>query len=274
MRNQIYVFTLMIFVIFIMSCSTESNSHTDWEFEYPLTIGNNWQYNSIYEIDYDENCEALGYQDKSITGEATVQISSFETILDSLNVFNFETTYIEEDILNHSKEYYNKSNNSFICYAYDNSENFTPKNNNKKIKFKFNDKLYDNIQQIFTILQKGYDVYDKNSIVYDPSISLQYPFEINNKWISRQSNNPWKVEKEIIGKKRISLPAGEFDCWEIQWTFPESDWNNDIDFRDYVSKEGLIKRIINYNNIEVTNNNNILIGYSNDKHEIILLDYN
>jgi hypothetical protein len=156
--------------------------------------------------------------------------------------------------------------------AYEGAELFTPKDESSKLKFKFNGKLYDSVQQIIAILQTGFEFSTKDSLYYDPSICFEYPLELGKQWTVRYSGNPWKVEKEIIGQTTITVPAGSFDCWEIRWTHPESSWNDDLDFRDFVSEEGLIKRHIGFTNGECYGDDE-LIGYFDQIHENVLTDY-
>lgn len=256
---MIYVVILLVLGAIMISCEENGNSQVNWNFEYPLTIGSSWEYDKTYTIDYHEDAEAAGLVDEVHYGNANVLIKDYETIFDTLNVYNFETTLYEDDNVMISNEYYNVEDSCFIEYAYNNGYQFTPKGSN--LQFRFNGKLYNDVRDIFRNLESGIDYSPKDSIYYDPVLCLKYPLELSKKWKYRGPGNPWLIEKEIIGKATMIVTAGTFKCWVIRWTFPQSSWDDDLDFRDYISEAGLIKRVIEFRNTEVIGANGMELGH-------------
>jgi hypothetical protein len=269
--RRIVSFISVLALLFIGACQS-NNTPPNWNFEYPLSVGNSWEYDKTYTADYDEEAEANGCIDATFYGNANVLIKNFETIFDTLDVYNFETTLYESGDIMVSNEYYNVADSCLIEFAYYRGYMFTPKSGRSNLRFKFDGKLYSNVEEIFEILQTGIDFHPRDSIYYDPVTSLDYPLELNKQWTYR-TDGLWLIEKQIINQTTTLVPAGTFNCWLIRWTHPEQNWNDDLDFRDYVTEQGLIKRTINFYNIACTDQNGIFVGYVDMYQEHILTDY-
>ena len=81
------------------------------------------------------------------------------------------------------------------------------------------------------------------------------------------------IKKIVLGIEEVEVPAGKFDCWKIQWTYPEAEWNDDVDFYEYVSREGLIKREAEFRNINVMSESGTLYGKAEFQEKQYLTDY-
>lgn len=278
MRNKKNVVVLQIIILAVIcfiGCENENNN-PNMDFIYPLAIGNSWQYDLIFTIDYDSTATSNGLADTTYSSTGLVEIITNEIIFDSLEVFNLATTITEEGNLYRGNEYYNNDDYSLVSYGYQSPSMITPRNNEDSAFICFDDKKFNNVREIFDYLERGVveiDYLRGDSIYYDPVKCLEYPLTEDNQWEYRASNNPWRIEKTIIGQESIDVPAGQFNCWKIHWTFPESSWNDDIDFYDFISPEGLVKRVIECRNTEVIDEELSFVGYCNITEERYLTGY-
>lgn len=88
-------------------------------------------------------------------------------------------------------------------------------------------------------------------ILYDqPLKSIQYPLRLKSSWL--YNDEPWTIEKIVVDRKKIEVSAGEFWCYQIQWLFDingDGIWDEEIEFNDYVSDIGIVKRTIVYRDL-------------------------
>ena len=266
---------IVLSVISIIGCENDTNKPNS-DFVYPLMVGNNWEYDKTYTFDYDELATSNGLVDTTLTSTAFVNIIANEVIFDSIDVYNFSTLLNDNGNIITGNEYYNNNDNCLFSYGYTNPLMFTPKAIENFAFFIFDDKKFNNVKEIVDYIEKGIigNEHSKDdSIYYDPVKSLEYPLNEDSHWIYRTSNNPWRIDKEIVGWNEIDVPAGRFNCWIVKWTFPESSWNDDIDYNDFISEQGLIKRIIEFRDLDCIDENGNFIGHINIIEETYLTDF-
>jgi hypothetical protein len=247
--------------LWFSGCQNVDHDDGNMDFEYPLTVGNSWEYDKIYTLNFDAEANSNGYNDTTYYYNGNVEIVNYEVIFDTLEVFNFETNLYEDGSLYHGNEYYNVEDSCLIQFAY-------------TMLYMLKD--YEDIRQIYDLLQTGVmsvNYAQRDTIYYDPAIVFDYPLEMDKQWSYRSSGSSILIDKTIIASKVISVMAGNFNCWEIRWTYPESSWIDDINFLDYVSEEGLIKRYIEYNNMECVDEYGNIVGYLDSVMEYILIDF-
>jgi hypothetical protein len=49
-----------------------------------------------------------------------------------------------------------------------------------------------------------------------PVQALKYPLTIGEQWTYRQPYQPWHIDKKVVAKETITVPAGSFICLKIQ----------------------------------------------------------
>jgi hypothetical protein len=125
------------------------------------------------------------------------------------------------------------------------------------------------IQSFMLSLTKGIspDIYSRSdSTIYweeTPLQSLAYPLNIDVQWNFRPSSDPWKMDKKVIGKEKINLSLGDFDCYKIKWLYDIDEngvWDDDIYIYDYISASGLIRRILTTEDIAITDETGEVLG--------------
>jgi len=281
MKLRKWVFGVMILglaVLGLVGCDSDSDKNRpDMEFDYPLTIGSSWQYERIFSVFFDEEAHANGLTDLVFNSVGSVEIMGSEVLFDNIEVYDFASSLTEEDNQPRlSNSYYNYDNNSLICYGYINSGLLDPKSNNVKKYYNFDNKKFSNPQEIISYLESGLvrnELSKDDSIYYDPAKCYVFPLYEDQEWNYRNSDDSWKIVKTVIGKEKVEVPAGKFDCWKIQWSYPESSWVNDIEYYEYVSQEGVVKRVIELRNSTITDEDGNDIGSYYSRSEQYLSDY-
>lgn len=90
-----------------------------------------------------------------------------------------------------------------------------------------------------------------------PQRSLAYPLEVGARWKvidADGSDAGWTIAKEVDAKHPIATNYGYIDAYRISryWDKDgDGDWDDDIDWVDYVGREGLLGRAAIYHDIAV-----------------------
>lgn len=264
-----YIFTLLFILLLIASCKKGTNpiipvSNT---FLYPLEVGNKWEYDrhiatynyrSKDSINYPRYDDSVHYHSK-----INVEVVREEIILDSIETFIVKSLETETSMQSFwSEHYYKNEADGLLLVAYSNyggGANGLPKQiNSQKIIFKgieFNS-ISEITQTLDHILPRTYNV-STDSILYEiPAIKiLEYPLSIYNEWIFRLANNPFGINKRVLGKESISLSSQIFSCYKIKWLYDldnNNKWDEDISVIDFIADEGLIKRVMIVKNLAIT----------------------
>jgi len=267
--KNVLLLSLIISTLFLILGCDDDASKPDMEFQYPLTIGNSWQYENNYTIIFDSLATYNGLSDTTFYSSGAVEIVESTVIFDTLDVYDFETNINENGNILTGNEYYNVNDNLLISYGYINPMMITPKIEQKFSYLKFKDRNFNNVKEIVEWIKKGHseNEYKDDDITYDPVTSLDYPLEEDKQWVYRYETydgEPWRIDKKILNWEEIIVSAGSFNCWRIRWynnPFGSgTNWDEDIVQYDYIAEIGLVKRILEILNIECYDEDNNFIG--------------
>jgi len=223
-------------------------------FFYPLTIGNRWEYaGEMYFINFRPDSLKRYIGADTIPETSVVEITGLETLLDTIVTHVFHETLTLRDDTFHTDTYFGETEEGLYYYAYSSPPytKVTPLKIKPNGYFYFKGRRFNTVQEIFSLIKEGVEAFAKrsNGIIYEnpPLKSLQYPLEVGSQWTYREPGNPLHMDKRISVRQNISVPAGDFDCFEIQWLYDideDGQWDDDIELFDYMSTTGLIKRSI------------------------------
>ena len=83
---------------------------------------------------------------------------------------------------------------------------------------------------------------------------LAYPLKLDSKWNAVLIDSTSFIDKKIVGWTEIKTAAGTFDCFKIQWIWTNinnPDWGENITGFDYVSAQGLVKRVFLIDDVDI-----------------------
>lgn len=273
-KKNVWLLSIIILaVICIIGCESD-NDKPNMDFVYPLTVGNSWDYETRLALDYDSLATYNGLNDTILYHTGSVEIIANEVIFDSLEVYNFASIMNENGNIFTGNRYYNNNDDGLFCYAHTNVSNILPKTNNNNIYIRFDNKIFNNVREILNYIVNNETIVPiskDDSLYFDLEKTLEYPLEEDNEWICRTYD--LRTDKIIIGWEEIDVPVGEFNCWKIQYSFPELNGNEDITVYDFVSKYGIVKRFSEVKNLECIDEDGNLIGYFIFTEESYLTDF-
>ncbi|NNF07958.1 MAG: hypothetical protein HKN21_14435, partial [Candidatus Eisenbacteria bacterium] len=83
----------------------------------------------------------------------------------------------------------------------------------------------------------GWNLLSQNQVGESSRVIFRYPLIRGNRWVAQES--PELVLREVVGRERIHVPAGEFDTIRIR---TEVFGAVDFVYEDWVGSEGLVRR--------------------------------
>jgi len=281
--NKCWLLLMILFVLLIISSCDNDNKGTDTDFEYPISVGSSWDYDIVSWWDFDSLATSNGFEDITFYETESVEVISQEIVFDTLQAYKFKTTTIQETNISTKNHFYDNIDNNFICYGYRKHQFPTSKIEQSYAFLKFRDRKFNTLNEIIEWVELGFlhnEHSRDDSLIYDPVVDLDYPLEEGKQWIYRTNTNegePWRIDKKIIDQVEIEVPAGKFNCWEVQWLSNPLEAGPDLDEDfvsfDYIAKEGLIKRVVELKNIECYESSDHILGYLNHKTESVLKGY-
>ncbi len=212
----------------IISCDKEKTD-LDKIDSYPIGIGSEWLY------DYSGKFYTASGEEKKLHSEIRVKIEKDTVLNDTMNVLIFRAydSYSEHI----STEYLFMDSEGLKNYAYENpGRNVFARN------------LPDNVllhQAFNPSIKKKSTIGD--DIFYEaiPRLHIPFPLNADSKWTYLHATErlDWQIDKEAIGKERISLNGNDYNCLKIKWIYVKSCLSSPPEITDWISKEGLVKRL-------------------------------
>jgi len=101
----------------------------------------------------------------------------------------------------------------------------------------------------------------------DIRVVYKYPLTVGQQWTSFR--DPFLQTRQMVGWENVTVKAGTFYCAKILTRIPELA--PDLEWYDYVSAQGIVRRTIYFGNMLLTNENGDVIGTQsvNERSEMI-----
>lgn len=270
-KYSIGLTSLLIIGLLIVSCDKEKDNQSPTQttaYEYPLKDGNTWNYHRTVIFEYFNASDSTIITDRdTFESDYLIQNENIENLNDSIVAFKLISTNLTSGVM--SIEYCKNNSQGLFCYAYklnDGAEPFAKKVNNLYFIHNISIPIMANLLIVNEI--------KTDSLIYEnpPAKIISYPITYNTKWTLR-TNGQMTVYKEIIGNENITLNQVDHNCYRIRYSYSNNIIEN-IDFVDYISVVGLVKRsVLIKNNIVTDENGDTTDGRCNFLEETILTNY-
>ena len=212
-------------------------SNTD--FLFPLTVGTTWEYEgAIYEIDFPgDNSEPDTVSTSTSTSEMT--ISRTERLHETLDTYVFHETIssLSDGIEGNfqSETYYMLADDGLYRMAYEKSGYVAPKASAAGWHL-FGGSFMPGATPTTGAIPDG-----PRWLESTPPKALPHYLTVGTQWIFA-NNSMSGIEKEMVGRETVHVPAGDFECYKIQNRYPY--WDENIIGYDYIASIGLVKRTL------------------------------
>ena len=277
-----YRFTTIILLLLsalFFSCEFSSDANLPAKFEYPLKIGNNWEYERVFEhFNFRPDSIKNIFPSLIYINTSTVEVIKDTTLQDSLQCKIVQQNYFDEQQELLSWGFYANKTDGLYEYAYKNAgANVVMPKKQNEFKFIIAGVSFRKIRDASDYLEKflpSYNSMNDSLIYWDQQRKvLTYPPQIGEEWLFHQGI-PFTIHKKIVGKESVSTETGSYDCYKIQYLY-ESNFSVNITFYDYVCEKGLIRRSIFFKDVKVsTAEAPEGIGFVDSSDDTILTDIN
>jgi hypothetical protein len=271
--------SMLAAILFSCEFSSDSNDNLPGNFEYPLKIGNVWEYERVFEqFNFRPDSLRNIFPETKYVSRSFVEVKKDTTLQDSLQckIVQEKITEERQDFL--SWGYYANKTEGFYEYAYKTGGGgLTMPKQRTDFEYNIAGISFRNIRDASDYFEKHLPVYanlNDTLIYWDPKRKvLKYPPEIGEEWILYQGV-PFTIHKKIIGRELVSTVTGNYNCYKIQWIY-SGVTNINVIFYDYICEKGLIKRSILFKDVVVSSDDNPEgIGYMDSSDETVLTDIN
>ena len=274
--------TSLIFVFTIQGCDEKKQ---DLDFTYPLTPDNEWTYlNTSQQIFYvdstggRENLDTL-----TVTYPVSVRIVGTHIIADSIPAYEMieEFNIWGDDHLN--RLYYSITPEALYSVAFQSEGGSIayPKGI-QNLKIQFHGQSYENSMELVRILKMGsMPNYTADDSIYTELFSskvLEFPFHIGNQWVYHDTSEGFRMDRRVESQVSLVLESGRFDCYQTRTLYDlnrDDQWDNDILFKSYFAREGLVQRELGIYDMLETDEFGMPTGRKMDWLEkLVLTDFN
>jgi hypothetical protein len=259
--NIKYRLIFCLLVCCFLSCSKASDDTTDI-LKYPFNKNAVWNYDeTISSQNFRPSAPGATYRETTYTYAGSVSVLGEEIFRDTIKTIKVvENSYGSPNTV--SENYYIQKPEGLYLYGYKGGGDlFAPKSNNF-LRYKYKGIEFNDPKEIIDYLENTKSGYFKKGdsiyIEQDPPMVYKYPIKVGASWNYRKTSggSPFLIDKKVIGKEFLSIHAGRFQTYVVQW-FYDLDTNGvydaGINIKDYVSSKGLIMREIIVKDIYVSN---------------------
>jgi hypothetical protein len=247
-----------MFLVAILACSENKPTKFEGEdFTYPLKVGHTWEYiRESSTFNFRSHTADIIRSDTTIFSDVIMEIVGVDTLRDSISTYVFYEQLTDmENRTSRSWSYYSNQDDGLYLVAYKDPGHVIPKSLVKK-RFYFKGRHFSEIWEAAFLVQKGFlSCYQRLDSLYheDPPLkSLHYPLKTGLQWVYTEGEDSWRIEKKVLRKEQVQVPAGQFICYKLQWLFDmnaDGEWEDDIEFFDFVCPQGLIRREILFKDV-------------------------
>ena len=283
MRGVFAGFAILLLLVTIFSCSEDKKNPIgpgDEGFVYPMKIGNSWEYSwQIFWFNFRPDTLDVSLLSDTLSAVSLLEITGTKVFFDTTETYVFYERLTEEGYGPYEGlSYYSNQDDGLYLNAYRGSSFITPKSlPGKRIYYK--KRYFRNIEEIMAFIEKPMTTGSgrSDSLYYEnpPLKSIQFPLEVALQWSFRQAGNPWRIDKKVVGTEKVQVPGGSFDCYKIQWlmdTDDDEEWDEDIEYFDYISSKGVIKRSRVFKDMMLTDEKGNTLVTFDSKEEASLTD--
>lgn len=245
-----FLLTLCCLFLILAGCKDSINEPglPDTGDNYPVAIGNMWQYQMIGETTfYPEDSASYTVVD---TVEASVSITGTETFPGDIQTYIFETIEHQGIYDNSSLNFYRIQPEGFYSYAYSGAGTLAQPKARAQTTYVINGHRYNSLSHMrreieFPLPEKS--PADTVIIENSPPFVLKYPLTLNSRWTYRRAYAPFKIEKKVTGIEYLTRQGRMYNCYLVRWIYDMD--NNGVEdenivLKDHISGEGMIERNI------------------------------
>lgn len=248
MKKILAVFVLVITGLTVNSCLKDKGEE---QFVFPLQTGNSWDYIHTQKYTKANSDSASVLMPNADSTTVHMFIAGTKSFGDSALTYELRSLEQTEFAYHKGLTYYRQLKTGLYSFAYKVGAGggILPKKNRPRT-VRFQGKNYSSVHALSDAIfnQRVYAKTSSDSVIIQNPAPLvyKYPFKTGGHWTFIE-NEDFMIAKIVSRKEVLELESGIFSCYKIDWLYDWDDngeWDDDISLSDYVSKEGLVRRVL------------------------------
>ena len=238
----------IVLAVLVGGCSNPSDPEWAPDYRYPLELGRSWEYTRVFTVEPSDSLSAV--PSDTAYCYCTAEVVRLDTLSMRVDAYVLRETGVEDTVASWDLEtFYRNDSDGLYMLAYEPGASLVNPKPQGRAQILFKGMYFSSVREIASHVVGIAECMGErpDSLIYeDPPVrALKYPLRVGSSWNYRQTGNPWRIDKEVTGTEQVDVPAGSFDCFVVKWSIDISDdgeWDNEIEFIDYIATEGLIRR--------------------------------
>jgi hypothetical protein len=264
----IFIFIVLVSAALLTGCSNDPvvNSSLDTTtFTYPMQNGNKWSYTKRFLFTDFRPDSIRSHFDTGYWVDGRIEIL-YDTVINSIAVKCFYETIInhtpDTSYTTFSRSYYADTDSGLVLYAWRQAPGTGVPLDNNGINFNFRGASYQNPQDLVSGMDGSFYNYtgggsDSLHMYNPPVLILKYPTRTGTTW-TVQNKFVGTITRTYMGYEFLTLPFGVHKCMKLKREFELFD---DYTLYQHYSMYGLLRTDLFLDNVEVTNEIGVKIGY-------------
>lgn len=279
-KAAIVFFAIIVIGILLASCKkTSTTGFSPDVTSYPLKSGNTWTYTrTFWTHNFRPIVPGTTFSYDSINTTTRVEVLGQRVLLDSILTWEVKSTETGGPSTAIGTRYYRIILDSLFVFAYTGSPSLIiPKPNPRSsITFTYAGRTYRSMLELVSALQQDFlSIHQTLDTLYEqrPPKTFVFPLRVESEWLYRQQGYPFRIGHKVIQYTVSQFPIGSRPVYKIQWFWDLNDdgmWDENIEGYDYVSYQGVLKRVFYIRDILVTLSDPDPIGYVDATDEYVI----
>lgn len=220
---------IVLVMIAMISCKEKVELNPPYVVSHPMIIGTEWTYNR----------QVLITKYESETSDNKLEIDTLNFVvkvwIDKDTIFNNDLSVkvfkVSDDGWHWKNEYKYLDEEGLKTYAYSTSGNadvFGQKYSFLKSSMATNELIDGGLK-----------------IESPPTLDIKFPLNLSSTWTYRSPSEAGElqIDKTVVGYERIKVNERYHNCYKVEWKYLNDPLFNGIKVTDWISDNGLIKRL-------------------------------
>lgn len=287
MKRFCFMFVISGLFLFI-SCATENNPVFPFQQDltFPLQEGITWEYQRTLIILPHPSTKAAtdSVVSDTVRYRVTVQVmgkDTLEGVGEAFRLLELGRLLGKDSPSEYWAEaYYQLQEDGLYQVAYRRSGFALPRRPHDDARLTFLGKTFPSARELADFVEQQVprsSILDDSLIIeQSPARVLPNPLAVGKTWLFRDVPGLFRIDKTIDGLANLETPLGKIQAYSVRYLYTSyigPDLTANIDFRDFVSEIGLVRRILQIKNIAATTQEGETTNSFDMRDEIVLLHW-
>jgi len=247
MKNNAFI---LLFLLLLTSCDEKENNAVQKIQTYPMTVGSEWVYDRqmiISQYLSEKSDSIIGMDSFKFIDKVWIEKDTIFNNRIKTSVFKFRQSGISGSTTSSMYKYMDYEGLKIYAYSSEGAYNISAKKSGNSMLSR----------QLIHKRQMNNRLSTKKGLIIEnkPVLEFILPLYEKSAWTSTFPSEVSKlqVDKKVTGSENLKLMGQNFACFKVSWYYLNVPALNGIKMTEWISKEGLMKRLTAYGRENQTN---------------------